>query len=301
MAKIIFCDFLLREDEDMAETRSGSQTELPEKSLYLPEMAEVVRIEALTKFEKLFEIRFADGRDLGHAPGQFVEVSIFGIGEAPISVSSSPTRKGMFELCVRAVGNVTNALHKLEPGNRVGIRGPFGKGFNIEELKGKDILFIGGGIGLVPLRSLINYVLDTRDDFDKVTILYGTKQPSEMLFKDELREWEANETVDYRITVDKGDEKWAGNVGVITTLIPDLEIDTARTMAVVVGPPIMYRFVIKSLKEKNLPDNRIILSLERRMKCGVGKCGHCQMGHLYVCQDGPVFKYSEIKEIREAL
>lgn len=285
----------------MAVTKQDSQTELPGRSLYLPEMARVTRVEALTESEKLFEIKFASGRDLGHVPGQFVEVSVFGIGEAPISVSSSPTRKGMFELCVRAVGNVTNALHKLEPEDKIGIRGPFGKGFNTEELKGKDILFIGGGIGLVPLRSLINFVLDTREDFGKVTILYGTKNPSEILFRDELREWEANKTVDYRITVDKGDAKWKGNVGVITTLIPGLEIDPARTVAVVVGPPIMYRFVIKSLKEKNLPDEQIILSLERRMKCGVGKCGHCQMGHLYVCQDGPVFKYSEIRGIREAL
>ena len=285
----------------MVEMRSGSRTELPQESLYLPEMAQVARVETLTESEKLFEIRLPDGRDLGHTPGQFVEVSVFGIGEAPISVSSSPTRQGLFELCVRAVGNVTNALHKLEPGAKIGIRGPFGRGFDTEELKGRDILFVGGGIGLVPLRSLINYVLDKREDFAKVTILYGTKHPSEILFRNELSKWGENDTVDFKVTVDNGDESWAGHTGVITTLIPDITIDVNRTTAVVVGPPIMYRFVIRALKEKNVPDDQIIVSLERRMKCGVGKCGHCQMGPLYICQDGPVFKYSEIREIREAL
>jgi sulfite reductase subunit B len=285
----------------MAETKTQQVEQVPEKSLYLPEIAEVTRVKSLTKLEKLFEIRLPDGRDLGHEPGQFVEVSIFGIGEAPISVSSSPTRKGSFELCVRAVGNVTNALHRLNQGDAIGIRGPFGKGFDVEELKGRDMLFIGGGIGLVPLRSLINYVLDKRKDFAKVTILYGTKQPSEILFRDELNKWDEDDTVDFRITVDKGDESWTGHTGVITTLIPDIAVDVAKTTAVVVGPPIMYRFVIKALKEKKLPEDRIVVSLERRMKCGVGKCGHCQMGHLYVCQDGPVFKYSQIRDIREAL
>ncbi len=285
----------------MAEAKIHQAVEPPARSLYVPEMAEIAKVESLTKLEKLFEIKLPGGRDLGHDPGQFVEVSVFGIGEAPISVSSSPTRKGSFELCIRAVGNVTNALHRLSPGDKVGIRGPFGRGFDVEELKGRNILFIGGGIGLVPLRSLINYVLDKRKDFAKVTILYGTKQPSEILFRNELSRWEEDDTVDFKMTVDKGDESWTGHTGVITTLIPDVNIDVAKTTAVVVGPPIMYRFVIKALKEKNVPDDQIVVSLERRMKCGVGKCGHCQMNHLYVCQDGPVFKYSQIRDVREAL
>ena len=158
-------------------------------SIYLPALAEITRTEQLTKMEKLFEIRLKNGQELGHQPGQFVEVSLFGIGEAPISVSSSPTKKGSFELAVRSVGNVTKALHQMNPGAPLGIRGPFGKGFPVEEIKGKDILFVAGGIGLVPLRSLINYVLDKRSDFGRVMVLFGAKTPAEQLFLDELARW----------------------------------------------------------------------------------------------------------------
>ncbi|MBW1921552.1 MAG: oxidoreductase [Deltaproteobacteria bacterium] len=269
--------------------------------LFMPSLAEIVRIEELTATEKLFEIRFKNGRELGHFPGQFVEVSVFGIGEAPISVSSSPTRKGSFELVVRRVGNVTGALHKLNEGSIIGIRGPFGNGFPTEELKGKDILFVAGGIGLVPLRSLINYVLDKRDSYGRVIILFGARTPKEQLFLNELALWKKRKDVEYLETVDRGDEEWKGNVGVITTLFPKIDIDPRRTVAIIVGPPVMYRFAILEAKAKRIPDDQIIVSLERRMKCGVGKCGHCQIQNLYVCQDGPVFRYSEIKELKEAL
>lgn len=270
-------------------------------SIYLPQLAEIIRTEQLTKMEKLFEIRLLNGQDLGHQPGQFVEVSLFGIGEAPISISSSPTKKGSFELAVRAVGNVTNALHKLEKGAIIGIRGPFGKGFPVAEMKGKDILFVAGGIGLVPLRSLINYVLDKRSDFGRVLILFGAKTPAEQLFLNELALWRARPDLEYWETVDRADAKWKGNVGVITTLFPKINIDPEKTIAVIVGPPVMYRFAILEAQVKGIPDEQIIVSLERRMKCGVGKCGHCQINHLYVCQDGPVFKYAQIKDIKEAI
>lgn len=270
-------------------------------SIYLPQLAEIIRTEQLTKMEKLFEIRLLNRQDLGHQPGQFVEVSLFGIGEAPISISSSPTKKGSFELAVRAVGNVTNTLHKLEKGATIGIRGPFGKGFPVEEMKGKDLLFVAGGIGLVPLRSLINYVLDKRSDFGRVLILFGAKTPAEQLFLDELALWRTRPDLEYWETVDRADGKWKGNVGVITTLFPKININPEKTIAVIVGPPIMYRFAILEAQVKGIPDEQIIVSLERRMKCGVGKCGHCQIDHLYVCQDGPVFKYAQIKDIKEAI
>lgn len=270
-------------------------------SIYLPSLAEIVRVEQLTKMEKLFEIKFKDGQELGHQPGQFVEVSLFGIGEAPISVSSSPTRKGSFELAVRAVGNVTKAMHALDRGATLGIRGPFGKGFPIEELKGKDILFVAGGIGLVPLRSLINYVLDKRPDFGRVLVLFGAKTPAEQLFLDELSRWRQSKNIEYLETVDRSDGQWKGNVGVITTLFPKITIDPKKTVAVIVGPPVMYRFAILEAQVKGIPDDQIIVSLERRMKCGVGKCGHCQINHLYVCQEGPVFSYAKIKDLKEAI
>jgi len=270
------------------------------KRLYQPKVAKLIRTQKWTEPEKLLEFEFTDGSELGHKPGQFVEVSVFGVGEAPLSVSSSPTKKGSFELCVRNVGNVTNALHNLKEGDVVGIRGPFGNGFPIEDLEGKDILFIGGGIGMVPLRSLINYTLDNRDKFGRLIVLYGCKNPAEFLFCEDCDRWD--EKLEYYETVDSpAGMDWEGNVGVITTLIPPLEFDPKTTYAVVVGPPIMYRFVVMSLKEKNMPDDHIIMSLERRMKCGVGKCGHCQIGPLYTCKDGPVFYYSDIKHIKEAL
>ena len=272
------------------------------RELYTPEIATVTRVEPLGEKEKLFEISLPDGRGLGHKPGQFVQVSVLGIGEAPISVSSSPSRSdGSFELAVREVGNVTAALHRMETGGKVGIRGPYGTAFPIGDMVGQDILFVAGGIGLFPLRSLINEVLDKRRGFGRVTILYGAKGPAERMFAHELEQWKSRDDIEYLETVDRADDSWKGNVGVITTLFPKISIDPARTYCVVVGPPIMYRFVIQAAKDKGLPNDRIILSLERRMKCGVGKCGHCQINGVYVCQDGPVFRYSDILYLPEAL
>ena len=268
---------------------------------YLPQMATLVRAEMLTSQEKFFEIKLPGGVDLGHQPGQFVEVSILGVGEAPISVCSSPTREGSFDLVVREAGSVTRALHQLPVGAKVGIRGPYGTGFDMNTFKGRDLLIVGGGIGLVPLRSVINYVLDRRDDFGKLTILYGARNPQDMLFRDEIKQWESRDDVDFRITVDRGDPSWKGNVGVITTLVPPLDIDLGRTDAIICGPPIMYKFVVLSLQSKHLPHSQIYLSLERRMKCGLGKCGHCQINSLYVCQDGPVFNYAAIQGVKEAI
>jgi sulfite reductase subunit B len=270
-------------------------------SIYLPSLAEVTRTEPLTKMEKLFEIRLKNGQDLGHQPGQFVEVSLFGIGEAPISVSSSPTKKGSFELAVRAVGNVTQAMHRMEKGAVLGVRGPFGKGFPVEAIKGKDVLFVAGGIGLVPLRSLINYVIDKRKDFGRVIVFFGAKTPSEQLFLGELAKWRTSKELEYLETVDRADAAWKGNVGVITKLFPKVNLDARKTVAVIVGPPIMYRFAILEAQVKGIPDDQIIVSLERRMKCGVGKCGHCQINDVYVCQEGPVFTYAQVKGLKEAI
>ena len=274
----------------------------PEGSIYAPAMARLLQVEQMTELEKLFTFELPEGQSLGNEPGQFVQVSLLGIGEAPISISSSPSRSnGTFELCVRQVGDVTNALHNLEPGAMVGIRGPYGHGFPIDRMKGKDVLFAAGGLGLAPLRSLINQVLDERGLFERVIILYGTKQPSEILFKEDIVEWAARDDVEFHMTVDQGDEDWQGNVGVITTLFPKITLDPRNTVAATCGPPIMYRFVLMELLGKGIPETQIYLSLERRMKCGVGKCGHCQIGPYYCCQDGPVFCYADIKGLEEAL
>src|SRR3989338_3879305 len=208
------------------------------KSIYTPELATIKKVIPQTAQETFFEIELAERRTLGHKPGQFVQVSVPGYGEAPISISSAP-EAGLptFELCVRRVGNVTRALLNLKPGNQICVRGPFGNGFDVAKFKGKDILFIAGGIGLVPLRSLILEVLNHRKEYGKIDILYGCKTPKELLFKGELKTWECGGTVECRITVDLGDEEWQGNVGVITTLIPQGDFDEKKTQAVIVGPP----------------------------------------------------------------
>jgi NAD(P)H-flavin reductase len=270
--------------------------------IYQPEMATVVRSEPMTELERFIDLKLDCGKELGHLPGQFAEVSVFGIGEAPISISSSPTQNGSFQMVVRKAGNVTRAMHSLKPGDKVGIRGPFGTHFPVDgEMKGKDIVFICGGLGLVPVRSAINYVLHHRGDYGDVTILFGTKSPAERLFVDEVKEWISKGNVTYMETVDRGDEQWKGNVGVITTLMTDMAVDPRKTVAIICGPPVMYKFAIVSLYKMGMVDKNIYVSLERNMKCGVGKCGHCQMDGLYVCQDGPVFKYADLAEVQEAI
>jgi sulfite reductase subunit B len=300
---------MYREIQNAGEQMSTTATQ-PEINIqtggnidYVPKLATIIKKVSMTSMETLFEIRLDDKSELNHKPGQFVEVSVFGIGEAPISLSSSPTKKETFEVCVRKLGNVTSKLHQLNVGDKVGIRGPFGNGFDVEVLKEKDLLFIAGGLGIAPLRSLINYVFDNRKDYGRVFLLYGCKEPKELLFGDELAMVTSKENVEFKPTVNwcPENEVWNGNIGVITTLIPQISFDPEKTIALLCGPPIMYKFVIADLKKRNVPDDHIIMSLERRMKCGVGKCGHCQINHIYVCKDGPVFNYSKIKGVPEAL
>jgi len=274
----------------------------PREDIYLPETATVVKSEVMTPFERFLEFKLDSGRELGHMPGQFAEVSIFGIGEAPISISSSPTQNGTFQMVVRNAGNVTRALNILQPGDKVGIRGPFGTHFPVESaMKGKDIIFVCGGLGLVPIRSAIQYVLHHRQEYGNVTILYGTRSPAERLFIDEAKEWASQTNVTYDETVDRGDKEWQGKVGVITILMQDMMVDPRNTLAIICGPPVMYKFAAVSLRHMGIVDKNIYVSLERHMKCGVGKCGHCQISGVYVCQDGPVFKFSDVVDMQEAI
>ena len=271
-------------------------------SMYIPSPAKIAKVEQLTALEKLFQVELPAGQSLGHDPGQFVEVSLLGIGEAPISISSSPSRSnGHFELCVRKVGDVTAALHNLKAGATIGVRGPFGHGFPVENMRGKDVIFAAGGLGLAPARSLINQVLDERGSFGRVIILYGAKNPSELLFRDELEQWSNRSDIEFHVTVDRPDSTWVGNAGVITTLFKFVTVSPRNTVAVTVGPPIMYRFVLMELLSKGIPEGQIWMSLERRMKCGVGKCGHCQINNFYCCQQGPAFTYAQVKGVEEAI
>jgi sulfhydrogenase subunit gamma (sulfur reductase) len=272
------------------------------KSLYEPEPAEVLAIKKLTDFENLYTLRFMDGHPLGHQPGQFVQLALLGIGECPISIASSPTRPDTFDLCIRRVGEVTEHLHRLETGDIVGIRGPLGHGFEVAEFHGKDVLIVAGGLGLAPVRSLIQYLLDERSRFGEFHLLYGARAPSELLFRDDMARWRESDDVHFLVTVDRADEGWRGRTGVVTTLFSKLpQLDPMNTMVVIVGPPIMFKFVVLDVLARRIPQKNIFCSLERRMKCGVGKCGHCQANNVYCCLEGPVFRYGQLKALREAI
>jgi len=226
-----------------------------------------------------------------------------GIGEAPISVSSPPSEDDRFELCIRAAGVVTRKLHSLDVGDTLHIRGPFGRGFEkdiLDAMTGKHLLFIAGGLGLAPLRSLIYRVIGDKDLYKKISILYGCKTPGDRLFKEELDAISRmNGNLQFHQIFYSLDGFWSELVGVIADLIPEVSPESEDTVVVIVGPPAMYKFVLASLKSLKIRDDRIYISLERRMKCGVGKCGHCQMEGFYVCQEGPVFNYAEVKDVEE--
>ena len=271
-----------------------------EKDIYLPEPATIVKRRMLNGTELYLHLELDSGQELDYMPGQFVEVSLAGIGEAPISISSSPTQKGL-ELVVRNVGALTRAIHKLEVGQKLGIRGPYGSTYPVEQAKGKDLVFICGGIGLVPQRSFIRYVLDNRKDYGDVKVLVGTKCYDFRLFREELAMWSERKDMTVMETIDEAHDCWDGNVGVVTTLIPKIESNLPKSLIMVCGPPVMYKFVLMALAEAEVPTENIFVNLERRMKCGVGKCGHCQINNFYVCQDGPVFRFSDLAHVPEAI
>ena len=271
------------------------------KDLYLPQLATVNETKMMNETELYLHLSM-DDEPLEYRPGQFVEVSIPGFGEAPISISSSPTKKDGFEIVVRRIGNVTNMIHKLKTGDKIGIRGPFGEGcYPAEQALGKDLVFICGGIGLVPQRSFINYVLDNRGDYGDITILLGTKNEAQRFYRSELQEWSQRDDIHILESIDQAEDGWQGNVGVVTTLIPKVESDWASSLVFICGPPIMYKFVLLTLADFDMSSENIFVNLERKMKCGVGKCGHCQINQYYVCMDGPVFRYSELGATPEAI
>ena len=271
---------------------------------YRPWPARITSIVNLTEKEKLFELRLIDEsvrEAFQFDAGQFVELSIFGVGEAPISISSAPSKQGFIELCVRNAGDVTGALHAKQCGDIVGLRGPFGRGFPFEDMKGHDVLLVAGGLGIAPLKSLINHIHDERHDFGRVTILFGARNPGEILFRRQFDMWHHREDFDLIMTVDEPDESWDGEVGLVTKLFERLDIDPNNTFGAICGPPVMYRYVIDEMRAKDMDADRIYVSFERRMKCGIGKCGHCGVGHQYACVDGPVFNYWEAMNLQEAI
>ena len=270
--------------------------------LYIPRPAIIEDVKKLTYDTNLYRLKFKNtckcdkGTENDYSCGQFVQVSVLGAGEAPISICSSPADTGCFELCIRNTGSVTGAIHKLKKGDELGIRGPYGNFFPIEELKGQNLVFIGGGIGLAPLRSVIKYVLDKRDDYGEMFILCGARTKEDIVFVDELEQWGRQKNVKVFTTIDKAQKGWDGHVGVVTTLLDKIR-HAFKYKAFVCGPPIMIHFTIKELLDIGWVEDDIITTLERYMKCGVGKCGHCYIGGKYVCTDGPVFSYAQINQL----
>ena len=273
-------------------------------NIYLPKVAVLDRVVDEINEVKTFYWHFDDPEEQRKfrqfRPGQFAQVSLFGTGEFPASLPPSPTESETF-FTIRTVGRCTAALHALKPGEKFAIRGPYGNGFPMEDHFGKNLVFVAGGIGLIPLRSCIIYALAHREKFARIQIFLGARTPRDLLYRDNLHAWERSAGVECHLTVDRGAEGWTGNVGVVGSLFkqPGVQVPVDNTVAFVCGPPVMFRFVIRDLLAMGLPERSIVSTLERYMKCGVGKCGHCCIGVAYVCVDGPVFTYEQIKKLGE--
>jgi NAD(P)H-flavin reductase len=274
------------------------------ENVYLPKVAVLDRVVSEIAEVKTFCWHFEDPAEQRafkrFRPGQFAQVSLFGVGEFPTSLPPSPTEDETF-FTVRQVGSCTSALHQLKPGDKFAVRGPYGNGFPMEEYYGKNLVFVAGGIGLIPLRSAIVYALANRDKYERIQIFHGAKTPKELMYVQKLLEWERTPGVECHLTVDRTADDWTGNVGVVGSLFkkPDVKVPVENTVAFVCGPPIMFRFVIQDLLGMGFQERNIVSTLERYMKCGVGKCGHCCIGVAYVCVDGPVFTYEQIKKLGE--
>jgi NAD(P)H-flavin reductase len=266
------------------------------KDLYKPVLSEILEVIEESSTIKTFVLRPSEV--IRFEAGQFMEVTVPGLGEAPFTPSSDPKVAETLEFTIMKAGKVTSVLHGMTKGETVGVRGPMGKGYPLDSYKGKEILIVGGGVGLAPLRSLFLALCNRLDDFKKILFCYGAKTPEDIIYKSLIQsEWHKinPSKIEFRLTVDAGDEAWKGNVGVVTTVVKDLGLDLANSVGVVCGPPVMMKFATLRLVELGFPDEAIYLSMEKNMSCGIGKCGHCMLGQYLVCRDGPVFTYAQVK------
>ncbi|MBN1212575.1 MAG: FAD/NAD(P)-binding protein [candidate division Zixibacteria bacterium] len=235
----------------------------------------------------------------GHkfAPGQFNMLYVYGVGEVPISISGDPTRHKTLTHTTREVGTVTRAMRNLKVGDTLGVRGPFGSSWPVEDAVGNDVVIVAGGIGLAPLRPVIYYILAHREKYGKVVLLYGTRTPEDILFRKDLEKWRSRFDLETLLTVDRATGAWKGNVGVVTTLIGRAPFDPLNCVAMVCGPEIMMRFTVLELQKRGVEEDKTFISMERNMKCGIGLCGHCQLGPTFVCKEGPVYCYRDLKDV----
>jgi sulfhydrogenase subunit gamma (sulfur reductase) len=264
-----------------------------------PRLGVLAGVKDLADEIKLFQIEL-NGGGFHYEPGQFAFLSAFGVGEAPFGLASIPGRTHLLEFAINRIGTVTSDLHRLEPGAVIGVRGPLGNSFPLGELQGRNVLVLGGGIGGAPLRPVIHTILDNRADYGRLTILWAARRPSLLVFTDEYEAWRAAPDTELHLTVDEGDEGWEGHVGLITELLERLAPRPEDTVAILCGPPIMIKFAILGLQKLGFADEQMIMTLEAKMKCGIGKCGRCNLGDKFVCLDGPVFSYTAVSRFLES-
>ncbi|MEI6456169.1 MAG: FAD/NAD(P)-binding protein [bacterium] len=272
------------------------------EQLLVPTICKIDQIIQETPDIRTYRLRFKEAglmEKFQWMPGQFVEFSLLGSGECTFCIASSSTRKGYFDCSIKRAGIVTADIHtSLDEGDEVGIRGPYGNWFPVDEIKGKNLLFVGGGIGLAPLRSLIQYCIDNRNDYKDFTILYGARTSSDMCYKEEIREWQGNKSLKVILTIDKPEESWKENVGVVPKILEEVvKPEVANTKVITCGPPIMIKYTLLSLDKLGFAPKDVITTLEMKMQCGLGKCGRCNIGSTYVCKDGPVFTYEQLKTL----
>ena len=271
---------------------------------YVPISSTIVNLKEEVKGERAittFRTEFKDKKlaeSFDFIPGQCAMVTLLGKGECFFAISSSPTKKGFLEFSVMKLGKVTDALHELEVDDVLGVRGPYGNGFPVDQWKGKNILCIGGGIGQAPLRSLIQYVMDNRKDYGKLDVIYGARSTADLCYMDEFEEMEARDDVNVHLSIDKEEKGWTRFVGFVPDNLKRLKPSPKDTIAITCGPPIMIKFVIQALEGLGFTPDQIFTTLEMRMKCGIGKCGRCNIGSLYVCKDGPVFSWEILKDVK---
>lgn len=264
----------------------------------------ITNIVSLTEQEKLFQLRILDPDERNifrFRPGQFLMLQVPGYGEVPISISSSTSNNEQIELCIRRAGHVTNALFYAREGAHVAVRGPFGSSFPMEEMMDRNVILVAGGLGIAPLRAPLFWINDHRDRYRQVHMLYGTKEPSQMLFTYQFEEWRKINHIDLHTIVEHAPKEWKGKTGMITELFSEIAIDRDNTYAIVCGPPVMFKFVCNHLDKQGIPMNRMFVSLERRMNCGMGKCCRCMVGSTFTCVDGPVFDYWSVMNLKEAI
>lgn len=272
------------------------------RNIYLPELMRIVDRREETPDVRTLTLELDDPKKAGlfdFVPGQFGLFSVFGSGECTFCLSSSPTRLPQVECSFKQVGKVTDALRDGEPGDQVGFRGPFGNHFPVDELRGKNVVFIGGGIGMAPIRSLLEYCLDHRSDFGELTLINGARTPADLVYKREAADWAARDDLTFVKTIDPGcrEAGWDGRIGLIPQVLEDVAPSSENGVAVVCGPPVMLKFALISLKKLGFTTDTIITTLENRMKCGLGKCGRCNVGPHYVCTDGPVYTAAQLERL----